>query len=392
MLAAGVRGVGVRVRVCVTGAGIRGGRGYVVIVRVAVKRIAVGLVLFVVIVFVVMRVCSVPVTMPVRGLRPERRRVPVHAARRVIVIGPVPQQVHARQPQHEGQVREQKDRGTRAGARLACARVPCAPHHALHTIRPSPRPGSRRARGWLRMPGACGCPPAAPRKRPTMTQLAGRQRGVPGGSGARCSGPPSSRKTLRKDSISMRMLASLSIVTLLALPGLAAAEGLLDMAKSAAGQVGKVAGNKGVDAVKKAAGPALTGKLEKEVNKRLMDEAAKNQCTFKTDSDQFEGSCDSKAQKLATTVIDAKKKLEGAGLHGFKFEVSGHTDSRGDAAHNKELSQRRAQVMVRELISRGVPAEQINAVGFGAERPLVKPDNTAAKQARNRRYELRVRL
>ncbi len=35
---------------------------------------------------------------------------------------------------------------------------------------------------------------------------------------------------------------------------------------------------------------------------------------------------------------------------------------------------------------------EIEAVGLGADRPLVKPDDTPAKKARNRRYEVRVRL
>ena len=51
-----------------------------------------------------------------------------------------------------------------------------------------------------------------------------------------------------------------------------------------------------------------------------------------------------------------------------------------------------AAVIVKELIARGVPVGEIISVGRGSESPLVKPDNTPAKQAQNRRYELRVRL
>jgi outer membrane protein OmpA-like peptidoglycan-associated protein len=39
-----------------------------------------------------------------------------------------------------------------------------------------------------------------------------------------------------------------------------------------------------------------------------------------------------------------------------------------------------------------VPDKEIVAVGKGSEAPLVKPDDTPAKKARNRRYEVRVRL
>ena len=72
--------------------------------------------------------------------------------------------------------------------------------------------------------------------------------------------------------------------------------------------------------------------------------------------------------------------------------MSGHTDTSGSAAHNKELSLKRAEVIVKELIQRGVSHNEIVAVGKGSEAPLVKPDNTPAKKAKNRRYEIRVRL
>ena len=72
--------------------------------------------------------------------------------------------------------------------------------------------------------------------------------------------------------------------------------------------------------------------------------------------------------------------------------MSGHTDSTGAADHNKELSGKRAAVIVKELVARGVPQREIIAVGMGSERPLVKPDDTPEKKAKNRRYEIQVRL
>lgn len=186
-------------------------------------------------------------------------------------------------------------------------------------------------------------------------------------------------------------------VVLSVLPGLAHADGFLDTVKNVASKpevqdAAKQVGNKAVDGVKSTAGKAVTGKLEKEVNTRLINEARKNQCSFKTDSDELEPGCDGKAQKLASTILSAKKQLVQAGVSGFKFEVSGHTDTRGSAPHNKDLSQKRAARMVQELVKKGVPEGEIIAVGKGSEEPLVKPDDTPAKQAKNRRYELRVRL
>ena len=79
-------------------------------------------------------------------------------------------------------------------------------------------------------------------------------------------------------------------------------------------------------------------------------------------------------------------------MTGFKFEVSGHTDSAGKPEHNKELSAKRAAVMVRELVARGVAPGEIISIGMGSDRPLVTPDDTPAKKAKNRRYEIQVRI
>ncbi len=146
------------------------------------------------------------------------------------------------------------------------------------------------------------------------------------------------------------------------------------------------------DIAKKAAGKATTGKIEQEVNRRLLDEGRKNQCSFKTDTAELAPGCDSKMRKLANALVDAKKRLNAAGVKNFRFVVSGHTDSSGNAQHNKELSGRRAAVVVRELVAKGIPAGEIESVGMGSEQPLVKPDDTPAKKAKNRRYEIQVRL
>jgi outer membrane protein OmpA-like peptidoglycan-associated protein len=146
------------------------------------------------------------------------------------------------------------------------------------------------------------------------------------------------------------------------------------------------------DVAKKAAGGATTGKLEKEINKRLLEEGRKNQCSFKSGTAELEPGCDAKATKLAKQLIDAKKKLTSAGVKNFKFVVSGHTDSSGEEAKNVELSKERAAVMVKQLVAKGVPEAEIESVGMGSSKPLEKPDDTPAKKAKNRRYEVQVKL
>ncbi len=161
-----------------------------------------------------------------------------------------------------------------------------------------------------------------------------------------------------------------------------------DLNKSAGGNLeSKVAGQ-----AREKARAAGNKKIAAQVNKRLLAEARKNQCGFKSGTDELEPGCGKKSKKLANVIIDVKKTLQGQGQSGFKFIVSGHTDSSGDAAKNLDLSARRAQVMVKELVAQGVDAGDIEAVGMGSKQMLVKPDNTPAKRAKNRRYEVQVRF
>ena len=165
-----------------------------------------------------------------------------------------------------------------------------------------------------------------------------------------------------------------------------------DALKKAAGEAGKTAAGQAEDRGRSSLKKVGSDQLEKKINDKLLDDARKNQCAFKTGSDEFEGNCDDKVQNLFNALVDAKKSLNEAGVSGFKFEVSGHTDSTGKAATNKALSKKRAARMVRELVKKGIAEKEIIAVGRGSEARLVKPDDTPEKKAKNRRYEIRVRL
>ena len=141
-----------------------------------------------------------------------------------------------------------------------------------------------------------------------------------------------------------------------------------------------------------AAGSSARDKAVKDVNAKLLAEGRKNQCSFKTDSDELAPGCDAKLKKLADALVKVKQNLKVSGVTNYKFEVSGHTDSSGSAEHNKELSGKRAAVIARELALRGIPKSEIISIGMGSDRPLVKPDNTPAKKAKNRRYEIQLRF
>jgi outer membrane protein OmpA-like peptidoglycan-associated protein len=74
---------------------------------------------------------------------------------------------------------------------------------------------------------------------------------------------------------------------------------------------------------------------------------------------------------------------------GLKLAVEGHTDSVGSDEYNQQLSEQRANSVRSYLVSQGVPADAVTALGFGKTRP-VTDNNTAAGRQQNRRVELVV--
>ncbi len=70
--------------------------------------------------------------------------------------------------------------------------------------------------------------------------------------------------------------------------------------------------------------------------------------------------------------------------------VEGHTDSVGSALYNLDLSQRRSDTVRTAMISMGIPAVKVRAVGFGESRPIADNGNFQGR-AINRRVEFKVR-
>ncbi|MBU3660612.1 MAG: OmpA family protein [Flavobacteriales bacterium] len=70
-------------------------------------------------------------------------------------------------------------------------------------------------------------------------------------------------------------------------------------------------------------------------------------------------------------------------------EVAGHTDNTGDAKKNLELSQKRANQVMTYLISKGVNAKQMKAIGYGETKP-VADNETIEGKALNRRVMFTV--
>jgi OmpA-OmpF porin, OOP family len=70
----------------------------------------------------------------------------------------------------------------------------------------------------------------------------------------------------------------------------------------------------------------------------------------------------------------------------LKFEIDGHTDNSGAAAHNLTLSQQRAIAVKDQLTKMGVDASRLTTKGFGDTKPIAD-NGTIEGKANNRRVE-----
>ncbi len=91
------------------------------------------------------------------------------------------------------------------------------------------------------------------------------------------------------------------------------------------------------------------------------------------------------AKNKLSKVSNALKNLD----EDKKIVVEGHTDSRGSAKMNKELSQKRAESVTEYLAQEGIPQSRLKAVGKGEEEPVADNDSPEGR-ANNRRVELRI--
>jgi outer membrane protein OmpA-like peptidoglycan-associated protein len=94
---------------------------------------------------------------------------------------------------------------------------------------------------------------------------------------------------------------------------------------------------------------------------------------------------------LKPQASDQLKQLELAlnsdALGKDRFVVAGHTDAKGSAQYNKQLSLRRAQAVKQFLVAKGMDARRLDTVGYGSEK-LLDPDRP--DDSSNRRVEIRV--
>ena len=87
-----------------------------------------------------------------------------------------------------------------------------------------------------------------------------------------------------------------------------------------------------------------------------------------------------------TNLNEFAKALSNAKLRPFTFMIEGHTDARGGNKYNLNLSERRADKVVKYLTDRGVDARKLKPKGYGKLHPKT-PD---PYEAANRRVETRI--
>lgn len=91
-------------------------------------------------------------------------------------------------------------------------------------------------------------------------------------------------------------------------------------------------------------------------------------------------------QESAVEVASFAKFLKSdiAASTGKRYRIEGHTDSTGDAALNRKLSEERAASVRAALLAAGVDGTRIEVAGFGSDQPI---EGLKKSDALNRRVE-----
>lgn len=100
---------------------------------------------------------------------------------------------------------------------------------------------------------------------------------------------------------------------------------------------------------------------------------------FELDSSELSSSARAQLEQLESA-------LKSASLGEYRFQIAGHTDAKGGADYNRQLSMRRAETVKYFLEANGVAADRLESVGYGEDRLLTPgdPDNPV-----NRRVEIK---
>jgi OOP family OmpA-OmpF porin len=112
-----------------------------------------------------------------------------------------------------------------------------------------------------------------------------------------------------------------------------------------------------------------------EDDKRLVREAIQN-LEFEFAKASIKPSSFSSLNRVAKLLITKN----------FSLKLGGHTDNKGSAVRNMNLSKERAESVKQYLVTQGVNPSRIEAVGYGASQPISSNRTNAGRQ-KNRRVE-----
>jgi OOP family OmpA-OmpF porin len=87
---------------------------------------------------------------------------------------------------------------------------------------------------------------------------------------------------------------------------------------------------------------------------------------------------------LLAEIIDTLKRRPD-----LRVEVAAHTDSSGEEVLNADLSERRTQAIVQDLVSGGIDPGRLVPRAYSESRPVAE-NTTTEGRARNRRVEFRI--
>lgn len=110
------------------------------------------------------------------------------------------------------------------------------------------------------------------------------------------------------------------------------------------------------------------------------DVLLKQSIAFSSGKNRINSSSFSLLENLADTAMFCPKEL---------ITIEGHTDNRGSASKNQQLSQQRAQAVADWLVRAGVDKKRFRIIGHGADKPIAN-NETEAGRAKNRRIEFKV--
>ena len=161
--------------------------------------------------------------------------------------------------------------------------------------------------------------------------------------------------------------------------GIAGAQTAADTAgqhADAAGQTADAAGRNAQDAYNRV--DTLTGVVANLDNYKSVSDVS---VTFAFDKAVLTPTDKRQLDDFAATLDSTK---------GYLLEVTGGTDSVGDAQYNYQLSQKRADAVVNYLATKyNVPPHKFYLIGIGKDQQIAS-DKTSAGRAKNRRVEVKL--